>query len=88
MRELFSKAELHALLQRDEGQFLEFKSLWDRVGSTRKLPGCRKVRDTIAEYVAARELRRLVEVEVLKRLGERRGAHYTPGRILMTGSEK
>ncbi len=38
MRELFSEAELHALLQRDEGQFLEFKSLWDRVGSTRKLP--------------------------------------------------
>ena len=53
MRELFSEAELHALLQRDEGQFLEFKSLWDRVGSTRKLPGRRKVRDTIAEYVAA-----------------------------------
>ena len=53
MRELFSKAELHALLQRDEGQFLEFKSLWDRVGSSRKLPDRRKVRDTIAEYVAA-----------------------------------
>lgn len=30
MRALFIKSELQALLDREEGQFLEFKSLWDQ----------------------------------------------------------
>ena len=30
---LFTEGELRALLQREEGQFLELKSLWDRSGS-------------------------------------------------------
>lgn len=46
-------AELKDLLQRDEGQFLEFKSLWDQSGSQPKALDRRKVRDAIAEYVAA-----------------------------------
>ena len=41
------------LLQREEGQFLEFKSLWDRDATSRKVLDRRKVRDAIAEYVAA-----------------------------------
>lgn len=53
MRPLFSEAELRVLLQRGEGQFLEFKSLWDRDGSKPKPLARRQVRDTIAEYVAA-----------------------------------
>jgi ATP-dependent DNA helicase RecG len=50
---LFSDTELRALLQREEGQFLEFKSLWERDTASRKVLGRRKVRDAIAEYVAA-----------------------------------
>ena len=53
MRPLFSEAELRGLLQRGEGQFLEFKSLWDRNGPKRKRLSRRQVRDTIVEYVAA-----------------------------------
>jgi ATP-dependent DNA helicase RecG len=53
MRELFTENELRELLQQDEGQFLEFKSLWDLEGDTRKVVDRRAVRDKIAEYVAA-----------------------------------
>lgn len=45
--------ELAQLLCKDEGQFLEFKSLWDREGGKQRLLPRRKVRDWIAEYVAA-----------------------------------
>lgn len=53
MRDLFTEAELRALLQQDEGQFLEFKSLWDLSGCTRKVVDRRAVRDTIAQCIAA-----------------------------------
>ncbi|MBI3799009.1 MAG: putative DNA binding domain-containing protein [Deltaproteobacteria bacterium] len=53
MKVLFSEAELRALLQRDEGQFLEFKSLWDLDRTPPKVLDRRKVRDAIAEYIAA-----------------------------------
>ena len=53
MRDLFTEYELRELLQQDEGQFLEFKSLWDLSGGTRKVLDRRAVRDKIAEYVAA-----------------------------------
>ena len=53
MRELFTEPELRSLLQQDEGQFLEFKSLWDLAGGTRKVIDRRAVRDRIAECVAA-----------------------------------
>lgn len=53
MQSLFTKPELRSLLQQDEGQFLEFKSLWDLAGGTRKVIDRRAVRDTIAECVAA-----------------------------------
>jgi ATP-dependent DNA helicase RecG len=52
-RTLFTADEIQGLLAHEEGQFLEFKSLWDR-----EQPGLhpldrRRVRDLIAEYVAA-----------------------------------
>jgi ATP-dependent DNA helicase RecG len=50
---VFTEAELRALLGRDEGQFLEFKSVWDRSSDPPKLLARRAVRDTIAECVAA-----------------------------------
>jgi ATP-dependent DNA helicase RecG len=53
MRELFTESELRSLLQQDEGQFLEFKSLWDRSGGTRKVLERRIVRDMISQCVAA-----------------------------------
>lgn len=50
---LLSVEELQTLLTREEGQFLEFKSLWDREREhPRPLPR-RRVRDWIAEYTAA-----------------------------------
>lgn len=49
----YSADELRALLQRDEGQFLDFKSLWDREVEPRRVLDRRKVRDWIAEYAAA-----------------------------------
>ena len=52
MKELFTAAELRALIQQDEGQFLEFKSLWDLASGARKVLDRRAVRDKIAEYVA------------------------------------
>jgi ATP-dependent DNA helicase RecG len=48
-----SETELRALLTREEGQFLEFKSLWDLSGGTRRPIERRVVRDMIAECVAA-----------------------------------
>jgi ATP-dependent DNA helicase RecG len=45
--------EVRALVQRDEGQFLEFKSLWDLSGAKPKSLDRRTVRDWIAEYAAA-----------------------------------
>jgi ATP-dependent DNA helicase RecG len=48
-----SADELRALLQRDEGQFLEFKSLWDREGDSPRRLERRVVRDKIANVVAA-----------------------------------
>jgi len=50
---VFSEAELRALLQREEGQFLEFKSLWDYDSTPRKLLSRRQVRNMIAESIAA-----------------------------------
>ena len=53
MTPLLTASELRALLQRDEGQFLEFKSLWDLRAGTRKPLDRRRVRDGIAECIAA-----------------------------------
>ena len=53
MSELFNESELRNLLERDEGQFLEFKSLWDLSGDSPRALDRRTVRDCIAEYVAA-----------------------------------
>ncbi len=50
---MFTEGELRDLLAREEGQFLEFKSAWDRSGDEPKQIKRRAVRDTIAEYVAA-----------------------------------
>ena len=50
---LFTEAELRDLASRDEGQFLEFKSTWDRSGDIPKQVKRRAVRDAIAETVAA-----------------------------------
>lgn len=50
---LFTETELRALLEREEGQFLEFKSLWDLSTDTRRPLERRKARDLVAEYVAA-----------------------------------
>ena len=50
---LFTEAELRDLVSRDEGQFLEFKSTWDRSGDIPKQVKRRSVRDAIAETVAA-----------------------------------
>jgi ATP-dependent DNA helicase RecG len=45
--------EVRALIQREEGQFLEFKSLWERDSSPARVLDRRRVRDWIAEYAAA-----------------------------------
>lgn len=50
---LFSENEVRALLNREEGQFLEFKSLWNQETEPLRPLGRRQVRDIIAEYVAA-----------------------------------
>ncbi len=50
---LYLEREIRDLLQREEGQFLEFKSLWDRSSGSLKQVDRRAVRDTIAECVAA-----------------------------------
>ena len=51
--QLFTEAELRELISRNEGQFLEFKSTWDRSGNTPRPVKRRAVRDMIAETVAA-----------------------------------
>ncbi len=48
-----SELEVRSLLLREEGQFLEFKSLWDQSGDQRRVLDRRQVRDEIAEQVAA-----------------------------------
>lgn len=48
-----TEPELRALLTRQEGQFLEFKSAWDLSGAARSPLERRAVRDFIAENVAA-----------------------------------
>lgn len=50
---LFTEPELRALLEREEGQFLEFKSLWDLSAGSRRTLDRRKARDFVAECVAA-----------------------------------
>jgi ATP-dependent DNA helicase RecG len=51
---IYTEAEILQLLHRDEGQFLERKSLWDQDPQRGlNLLDRRTVRDTIAEYVAA-----------------------------------
>lgn len=52
-RTLFTADEIRGLLAHDEGQFLEFKSLWDREQPGPHPLDRRKVRDMIAENVAA-----------------------------------
>jgi ATP-dependent DNA helicase RecG len=52
---LFTETELRVLFTRKEGQFIEFKSLWDR-SKGKDNPHVldrRKTRDLVAEYVAA-----------------------------------
>lgn len=50
---LFTEPELRELLEREEGQFLEFKSLWDQSGDSRRPLDRRQARDLVAECVAA-----------------------------------
>ena len=50
---ILTEEELRDLVSRDEGQFLEFKSVRDRSGPTPKQIRRRAVRDTIAESAAA-----------------------------------
>ncbi len=52
-RTIYDEAGLRVLLQRPEGQFLDFKSLWDRRTTPPKVLERRQVRDLIAEHVAA-----------------------------------
>ncbi len=53
MPALLTEPELRSLLTREEGQYLEFKSLWDQTPGHRKPLDRRGVRDVIVEYVAA-----------------------------------
>jgi ATP-dependent DNA helicase RecG len=50
---IYSEQEIRALLDRDEGQFLERKSLWDRSSGQPRPLKRQTVRDFIAECVAA-----------------------------------
>lgn len=50
---IYTESELRTLIERGEGQFLEFKSAWDRSGGQRKPLARRALRDKIAEVVAA-----------------------------------
>jgi len=50
---LYSEAELCSLMRQGEGQFLEFKSLWELGGDEVRPLDRRSVRDKIAECVAA-----------------------------------
>ena len=51
--EIYSESELRTLIERGEGQFLEFKSAWDRGGGQATPLPRRTLRDKIAEVVAA-----------------------------------
>jgi len=51
--QLFTEAELRELLLRDEGQFIEFKLLWDQSTEPPRLLDRREARDVVVEYVAA-----------------------------------
>src|SRR3990170_785417 len=51
--QLFNEAELRELLLRDEGQFIEFKSLWDQSVEPPRPLDRREARDVVVEYVAA-----------------------------------
>src|SRR5581483_7239150 len=53
MTDLFAPEELRSLLNQPEGQFLEFKSVWDRTTAKPKQLSRRVVRDMIAECAAA-----------------------------------
>ena len=55
MREndLYSEDEVRRLLERGEGQFVEFKSLWDRSGTSRRVLDRASARGFVAEAVAA-----------------------------------
>lgn len=53
MKEPFSETELRRLISLGEGQFIEFKSLWDLKDDQKKAVSRRTVRDLVAEYVAA-----------------------------------
>ncbi|MBI1851230.1 MAG: putative DNA binding domain-containing protein [Planctomycetes bacterium] len=50
---LFTESELRELLQRGEGQFLVFKSLWDRSQESQRVVKRPHTRDLVAESVAA-----------------------------------
>jgi len=52
---LFTENELRVLFTRKEGQFIEFKSLWDRSEGKDKphVLDRRKARDFVAKYIAA-----------------------------------
>ncbi len=49
---IFTDEELRRLVGRDEGQFLEFKSLWDQSDDKRRPLDRRKARDFAVEYAA------------------------------------
>ena len=53
MTPLLSPTELQTILSRGEGQFVEFKSAWDRTAPPPKPLGRRALRDKIADTVAA-----------------------------------
>jgi ATP-dependent DNA helicase RecG len=53
MKELYTAVELKRLISQGEGQFIEFKSLWDLKEGQGKSLSRRAVRDFVAEYVAA-----------------------------------
>jgi len=48
-----TESEVRAYLNQDEGQYLEFKSLWDGPPDAKRLLSRKKVREIIAEYLAA-----------------------------------
>lgn len=50
---IYTESELRTLIKYGEGQFLEFKSAWDRSGGQAKPLPRRVIRDKIAEVVAA-----------------------------------
>lgn len=53
MTPLLTPSELQTVLSRGEGQFVEFKSAWDRTTPPRKPLARRALRDKIADVVAA-----------------------------------